>query len=142
MSFQEKSVALMTAIVVVVYGWYFVLVLNDLDGADIGGFPYQGYQGPLLVTVFALVGLAIVGHILIAVIPPYEGDKSDERDKVINVKGEYFGGFALATFAVVALGLAMIEAEYFWIANVILLGLVFSEVISGVARLAMYRRMR
>lgn len=141
MSFQEKSIALMVVIMVVEYGWYFTLVVGQLDTADVGGFPHRGYQGPLLVTVVALVILAVVGHILFAVLPPHEEDRSDERDHLVNMRGEMVGGYVLGTAAFAALVLAMIEAEYFWIANSVLLGLVLSEVVAGVTKLALYRRM-
>lgn len=141
MTFHEKSTALMTVIMAVVYGWYFYLVMSQLDGSGVDGFPYQGYQGPLLVTVIALVVLAVIGHIVIAVLPSYDGDASDERDLAINMRGEYFGGYVLGTGAVVVLLLAMVEVAYFWIANVMLLALVLSEIVTGIVKLSSYRRM-
>lgn len=141
MTFQEKSTALMTAIMAVVYGWYFFLVMSQLNGNGVEGFPYQGYQGPMLVTVIALVVLAVVGHIFLAVLPSYEGDGADERDRVINMRGEYFGGYVLASGAVFVLFLAMVEVAYFWIANTMLAALVLSEIVTGIVKLMSYRRM-
>jgi hypothetical protein len=88
----------------------------------------------MLVTVGALVVLAVVGHILIAVVPPYEGDETDERDRIVNLRGEWVEGFVLATGTLVGLFLAMAEYEAFWTANVLLAGLVLAEVATAASR--------
>jgi hypothetical protein len=137
MSFQGKSTALMLAIVVGVYGWYFITVARWASDTPVAEIAYQPL---MLVTVLALIVLAVGGHILLAVIPPYRGRQQDERDKLIEVKGESIGGIVLGTGAVGGIFLAMAEFDYFWIANTILLGLVLSEVVAGAAKLIYYRR--
>lgn len=137
MSFQEKSTALMLGVVVVVYGWYFATIIGRLADTPVEQIDYQPV---MLVTVGALVVLAIVGHVLIVMSPGYEGDRSDERDRLIDMRGEWIGGFVLATGALLGLFLAMAEYEPFWIANALLAGLVLSEMVSGVAKLMFYRR--
>jgi hypothetical protein len=137
MSFHGKSTALMLAIIIAVYGWYFVTIArwaSDTPVTDIA------YQPLMLATVVVLVVLAIVGHILLAAIPPYEGRQPDERDRLIEARGELIGGYAIGTGAVGGILLAMAEFDYFWIANTILLGLVLSEVVAGAAKLVYYRR--
>jgi len=94
----------------------------------------------MLVTVVVLVVLAAATHIVLAVSDPKGADQSDVRDKEINRFGEYVGGYVLGVGALVVLWLAMIEADYFWIANVMLLALVLSELVSGVTRIVAYRR--
>lgn len=137
MSFQGKSTALMLAIVVGVYGWYFITVARWASDTPVAEIAYQSLMG---VTVLALIVLAIGGHILLAMFPPYRARQADERDRFIEVKGESIGGGVLGTGAVAAIFLAMAEVDYFWIANTILLGLVLSEVVAGVAKLIFYRR--
>ncbi len=137
MSFHGKSTALMLAIVTGVYGWYFVTVAmwaSDTPVAEIA------YQPLMLATVILLVVLAVGGHILLAAVPPYKGREPDERDRLIEARGESIGAFALGTGAIGGLFLAMAEFDYFWIANTILLGLVLSEVVASVAKLIYYRR--
>lgn len=137
MSFHGKSTALMLAIIIGVYGWYFVTVArwaSDTPVTDIA------YQPLMLATVVVLVLLAIGGHILLAAIPPYDGRQPDERDRLIEARGESIGGVALGAGAVGGIFLAMAEFDYFWIANTILLGLVLSEVVAGSAKLIYYRR--
>lgn len=137
MSFQGKSTALMLAVIIGVYGWYFVTVAR---WASVDPVSEIAYQPLMLATVVVLVILAVGGHILLAVIPPYAGRQPDERDRLIEARGESIGGLALGAGAVGGIFLAMAEFDYFWIANTILLGLVLSEVVAGSAKLVLYRR--
>lgn len=138
MSFQEKSTALMLVVMVGVYGWYFAVVGSQLDDPAMRA---AGYKGLMLFTVLALVALAIVGHVVIALVPPRTGDESDERDRIIDLRGEWIGGYVLGTGALAGLFLAMAEFDQFWIANAILLAMVLSEVVTGAAKLVLYRTM-
>ncbi len=143
MSFHEKSNALMLAAMVLVYGVYFALVLGQplMTGAQINtetGLLMS--NGLMLGSVVALVAIAIAGHVLIAVLAPKEADKHDERDKLIEMRGNQRGGFVMAFCAVCAMGLAMIAAAHFWIVNLILAGLVLGEIVKAVSKLVDYRR--
>ncbi|NND43767.1 MAG: hypothetical protein HKN58_00485 [Xanthomonadales bacterium] len=137
MSFQEKSCWAMLVIIAGVYGWYFSSVFDQLGSVALGEI---AYRGPMLYTVVLLIVLAIVAHILIAVTAPKDADASDERDRSINRYGEYIGGYVLGSGALTALGMAMFELPHFWIANVILAGLVLSEIASLLTRIVLYRR--
>ncbi|MGF1617528.1 MAG: hypothetical protein ACFCU2_06915 [Acidimicrobiia bacterium] len=137
MSFQGKSTALMLAILIGVYVWYFVTVARWASDTPVTEIAYQPL---MLATVVILVILAVGGHILLAVIPPYNGRQPDERDRLIEARGESIGGLVLGAGAVVGIFMAMAEFDYFWIANTILLGLVLSEVVAGGAKLIYYRR--
>lgn len=136
MSFEEKSTWGMLATMIIVYGWYFSTIGGDLGG-DVSSIDYQG---TMLVTVLAVVAIAVVFHILIAVVDPKGSDQSDERDRYINRFGEYIGGFVLTAGALAGMGMAMAEFEYFFVANTILAGLVLSEIVSGVTKIVLYRR--
>jgi hypothetical protein len=136
-SFQEKSTALMLGLLVVVYGWYFAVVGSRALAIPVAEVEYRAM---MLVTVVALVAVAIVGHVLIAVLAPREADVTDERDRLVDLRGEWIGGFVLGTGTLAGLLLAMAEADTFWIANVLLAGMVLSEIVTSVARLVFYRR--
>ncbi len=138
MSSEEKSTALMLGVLVAVYGWYFVVVGRRLGELSVSEIPYRG---PMLATVIAVIVLAVIGHILLAVTAPREAGRSDERDRLIDLRGEWIGGFVLGTGTITGLLLAMVEVDFFWIANVLLAGLVLSEVVTSVAKLVFYRRM-
>lgn len=127
----------MLVAMILVYGWYFATVANltgDLAVTEIG------YQGIMLVTVVALVVLAIVGHIAIAIVDPKGADQDDERDRAISRYGESLGGVVLGIGAICALGMTMLEFDYFWIANTLLAGLVLAELTAMTTRLVLYRR--
>lgn len=98
------------------------------------------YRGMLLATVLALGFLAIISHIVIAVVNPKDAETADVRDREINRFGEYVGGYVLGAAAFPALVMAVLETDHFWIANVILAGMVLSELVSLGTRLVLYRR--
>jgi uncharacterized membrane protein YidH (DUF202 family) len=139
MSFQEKSAWIMVTAVLIVYGVYFLTVFDGflwgyVDVATVT------YRSKLAVTTITLIIIAVVAHSLAAWTTPEEADQTDERDKAINRQGEYVGGFVLGALAVMALFLALLELDHFWIANCILLGLVLSELVAGAVKLMLYRR--
>lgn len=137
MSFHEKSAWAMFAIMLAVYGWYFVVLFDRLDDQELREVAYRGM---LLTTVLALVFVAIASHVVLAVINPKETERADVRDREINRFGEYVGGYVLGAAAAVALFMAVLETDHFWIANMILAGMVLSELVSLGTRLVLYRR--
>jgi small-conductance mechanosensitive channel len=143
MSFQEKSNARMLGAIVLVYGIYFALVLGSpvmTDGELNTEIGLLMSNGLILVTVVALVAIAIFGHIVIALLNHKEAGSEDERDKLIEMRGDQRGGFVMGVFAVCAMGLAMIATPHFWIVNTILGGLVAAEIVKAVSKLIDCRR--
>ena len=138
MSFRERSTVLMLAVLLGVYGWYFIHIYRLARISEVNEISYQPL---LLVMVLVLVALSAIGHIVIAMLPSYEGDQSDERDTLISLKGERVGGIVLALGTLSGLFLAMAEFPAFWIAHALLAGLVLAELISGAVKLISYRRM-
>lgn len=127
----------MAAIVLLAYGWYFAVIYQEVSSEAIADIEYQGL---VLVAVIFQVVLGVAVHIVIALTAPKEADRTDERDREISRHGEYLGGYVLTVGALVALALAMFEAEQFWIANVILAGLVLAQLTSLATRIVIYRR--
>ena len=84
--------------------------------------------------------LGIVITIVISAISPKEAGKSDQRDKEIKRMGDYIGQSFVIVGAVSGLIFAWLEADYFWIANVIYLCFVLSALLSTTAKLVAYRR--
>lgn len=137
MTFQQKSTLAMTSILVLVFGWYFTLVFGELASTPASEIAYQGLMIPVIIL---LVVLAAVAHAVIAICAPAEADTHDERDRLIGLRGQQVAQYVLATGTVAGLGLAMVEANAFWIAQVLLAGLVLAEITEGVTRLVLYRR--
>lgn len=138
MSFEEKSTWVMLLTVTGVYSWYFLTILPAWSAA--GEAAVADYRALMLGTVLVLVVVAIVAHIVIAVAAPDESDLIDERDRSIDRYGEYIGGYLAGAAALTGMGMAMYELPHFLIANVILLGLVISEIVTGLVKIYCYRR--
>jgi len=119
------------------YGLYFVWVFNEAANRPVSAIDYQTL---ILVTVVSLVVVAALGHVVIAYSGKQATDVTDERDKLFNLRGEYVGGLVLAAGVLVALAMAMVEYQYFWIAQTLLAALVLAEMTSGVVKVLHYRR--
>jgi drug/metabolite transporter (DMT)-like permease len=137
MSFEEKGTWLYLVIIVTLPIVYLATIAGQVASVPVDEIDYQG---PLLAAIGAAIGLAILGMIAIAISSPAEADKSDQRDKDINRLGEYVGGLVLGFGMIVPFGLAMTEAPYFWIANVMYVVFVIAGLCGTVAKLVLYRR--
>ena len=71
---------------------------------------------------------------------PNDAGKADQRDKEVNRLGEYVGGIVLAVGMIVPFGLAMAEAQHFWIANAMYLAFVVGTLTGTSVKLVAYRR--
>ncbi|MCH7230286.1 hypothetical protein L0U85_05365 [Glycomyces sp. L485] len=119
-----------TITVPVVYTVYILNRLADTTAADIA------YQRPLLIAI----GASILMNMFVAP-PPRKGrDRRDERDKDIHRRGEHIGFYILAFAMIGPFALAMLEAEYFWIASAMYLAYVLNAITASVTKLVLYHR--
>jgi hypothetical protein len=137
MSFEERNTWVDAVISLVAYGAYLAVVLGRAQGVPLAEVPYVG---TMLWTIGAAIAASIVGRIVVAVAWPRDADKRDERDREVYRFGEYVGQWSVAAGAGTALVLAMVEVDYFWIANAIYLAFVLSALLSSAAKLVAYRR--
>ena len=148
MAFEEKLTWVNAIVTVIVAGAYFAIV-----GARLGDTTVDriAYQIPMIVAIVASVVLTIVGTIAAAIGSAVtaeitgegsidEVDRSDERDKDINRRGELAGYYASSIGLIAALALAMTRQDAFWIANAIYMSFVIATVVSSVTKLVLYRR--
>jgi hypothetical protein len=139
MTFEEKSTLTMTGILVLVFGWYFTLVLGPVAGSPAREVAWKGLMVP--VVIFMIV-LATVSHIILAIMFHRQASASpDERDRLIVLRSERIAGYVLALGVWAGIGLALIGAETFWMAQALIASLVLAEVTDGVVKLTLYRRM-
>lgn len=142
MNFHEKSNIAMLVIMLVVYGVYFGGAVLSILSADVP--PEQALaatNATMILTVVVVVVLAIVAHIAIAIVKPSEADDSrDERDKLIEMRGDQRGGVVQSVVSLGALALAMLGEPVWLVANAILAGLVAGEIVKAVSKLIDYRR--
>jgi len=137
MSFREKSTWVLLAVTIIVYGWYFATTLGGALGS---GTPPVVDNVRLFGAVVVMVILSVVAHIVIAILPPKEADAADERDRLIELRGDQRGGSVMTVALFSTLGLALAGASVFWIAHAALAGLVVSELVKAVTKLIDYRR--
>jgi len=137
MPFEEKSTIATTTAMAIAYGLYFAVVARWAATTPAADIVYQ----PLMVlTVVALVALLVLGQVVIALSDPAEAGQRDERDRLIGLRGSTLGGYVLAVGVFLALVMAMVRMDQFYIANVLLLWWVLAELTSGIARIVQYRR--
>ncbi len=133
LTFQEKSLWLMFVSLVAVFGFYFVTVL-PAPAEDV--MPNQ-----VVLFVFAvvvLVVMAIVGNILIAIVD--RRTETDERDRLIGLKGSRNGAYVLATGVFLALCTALVTEGNFLFTHVLLAFWVLAQLVETGSQLFLYRR--
>ncbi|WP_375548444.1 hypothetical protein ABWI01_12285 [Oceanicaulis alexandrii] len=136
MSFQEKSNLVMTVIMVLVFGGYF----GDLGVAVIRGEAEPSQLGmPFIGLTAAIIFYSIIAHIIVAVWSPDEAEDADERDKFIEMRADARSGYVLGAGAILALNLAWLGFDVYWVAHMVLAGLAGAEIFKGVQRAIDYR---
>ncbi|MEC3918547.1 hypothetical protein [Nocardia sp. CDC160] len=136
MPFEEKRTWILGVAAVVSYVIYLVVVLVRAHGR---AFTSVSFAAPLLWAVGGSILVSILGSILVA-ITSREGDRKDQRDKEIDLRGAQIGGAFTALGAGGGLLLTLADADRFWIANAIYLGFTLGAIVSAAAKLIAYRR--
>ena len=138
MSYEEKGVWVFLVIAVAGYGVYLGLVLPRLAaGASVDEVDWVV---PMLWTIGGAIVAAIVGRILVEIVSPSDSTRGDVRDKEIDRLGERVGNSFIVIGGVGALVLAMLDADVFWIANVLYLGFVLAGILASITKLVAYRK--
>ncbi|MFD4675539.1 hypothetical protein ACFWNN_37830 [Lentzea sp. NPDC058450] len=137
MAFEEKRAWALAVIALVGYGVYVVLVLTGRAGGALSDAPYIG---ALLWTILFGIVAGIVSGIWFGIASRNDGLQADERDQEIARVADHVGQSFVVIGGISAMALAMFEAPYFWIANVLYLCFVLSAVIGSMAKIALYRR--
>jgi hypothetical protein len=135
MSFDEKRAWIMAVVSACTYVGYVSIILGRAGHRPLAEVPYAS---TLLWSIAAAIVAMIVLNIA-AAIGPRGGDRKDQRDREIHRLGDYIGQSFVVIGGVAALGMALAEWRYFWIANVIYLGFVLSSLLSSGVKIAAYR---
>lgn len=136
MSYEEKNTWAFGIIAVAGYVTYLVVLLSQSE-TPLTATPYVL---PMLSTIGGAILAGIVAGIVIGILSGRDREKKDQRDRQIYRRGEYIGHAFVLAGAIVALLLAMLEADHFWIANVIYLAFVIAAVAATVVKITAYRR--
>jgi len=137
MTFQEKSALTMTGLLAIVFGGYFTLVLGA-----VARVPQRevGYTALLIVASVVLAVLAAVSHIVLALVFRAQANAFDERDRLVELRSERIAGYVIALGVFAGIGLAMVQVDRFWIAQVLIAALVLAEITDGIIKVVLYRR--
>lgn len=137
MTYEEKGVWVYLVVVLATYGVYLGIVLSQLGTTPASEIDYVA---PLLWTIGASIASAIVLRIIVEIFAPSDKQKSDARDRDIDRTGERLGAWPLIAGALGALVLAIVQADYFWIANALYLGFAAAAVLASIIKISLYRR--
>jgi len=97
------------------------------------------YIAPMLWSIGLAIVASILGTILVSIV--WRGSyRKDQRDREIDRIGEYTGQSFLVFGGLSGLVLAMVEADWFWIANALYLGFVLSAMLGSITKIGLYRR--
>ena len=133
LSFREKSLWLMLLTLVASFGFYFATVLPP-SAADV--VPQQVVL--FVIAVVMLVIMQIVGHILIAIVD--RRAETDERDRLIELKGTRNASYVLATGVFVALCAAMVTDGNFVFTHLLLASWVLAQMVEIGSQLFLHQR--
>ena len=136
MTFDERNTWVYGVIALLAYGVYVGIVLTRADGAPV---VEVAYVVPMLWSIGAAVGAAVLGKVVIAARWPRDANQRDDRDREIDRFGEHVGQSFVVIGLIAALVLAMLNFDDFWIANVAYLAFVLSAALASVAKIAAYR---
>lgn len=137
MSYEERNVWVMFVVSVLAYAVYVVVVLTRAQDVPL---TEVAYVGPLLWSIGGAIIVSILASIAVGLANRRDGHLTDQRDKEINRVGERTGQSFVVIGALAALVLALLEVDWFWIANVIYLCFVLSAIVSSMTKLAAYRQ--
>lgn len=138
MSYEEKGTWVYLVVAVVGYTVYLSLVLPQVAAGV--AVEDVDYVPVMLWTIGGAIVATIVLRILVEIVFPSESTKGDVRDREIDRLGTRVGSSFVVIGALGALVLAMLEADWFWIANLIYLCFVLSALLESITRLVAYRR--
>lgn len=138
MSYEEKGVWVFLVIAVAGYGVYLGIVLPQLvAGVSVDELEYAPV---MLWAIGGAIVAAIVGRILVEIVSPSGSTRGDVRDREIDRLGERVGNSFIVIGGVGALVLALFEAHWFWIANVLYLGFVLAAILASITKIVAYRK--
>jgi hypothetical protein len=136
MPYEEKRAWIMVFVSVTAYAVYAALVLGRADGTAL---TEVSYAATMLWSIGGAILASIVLNIAVAMASAQKNLK-DQRDHEIHQVSQYIGQSFVVIGGVSALGMALAEVDYFWIANVIYLTFLLSAILGSIAKIVAYRR--
>lgn len=139
MTTRQKSTWAVTGIVAAITIWYAVTVIRLVRTQAVSEIDLTG---PLLQVALAATLLAVAAHIALGITSPPDNPGAREYERGIHRDGTQVGWFVLAAATIGGVILVLLEAEGFWVASVLVAGLLTAELTANTTRLVLYRRRR
>ena len=137
MSSEEKSAWVMLVVSLAGYATYLVILAAQAASVSL---METAWVTVMLWTIGGGIVAGMLLNIVFGMFSPKEAGRKDQRDREITRFGDSIGQSFVVIGGVAALILAMLEAPYFWIANVIYLAFVLSAFLGSIVRVIAYRR--
>jgi hypothetical protein len=134
-SFEEKSVWIQLISLTTVLGSYFVVAALMLSK---GVTVLIAFVPLFIVAVVLLVVVLVVGHTIVAIAGRPEG--RDERDRLIKWRAESNSSWIVGLGVFAAITGLIVSVDTVWIAHVLMLSVLLSEVAGLIFQLVYYRR--
>jgi hypothetical protein len=138
MTFQEKSTLAMTGILLLVFGSYFTLVFTVIAASPGRDLAFTGLMVGRLSCCHPRRGFP---HRARRCLPAWNDSGEDERGRFITLRAERTGRYVLAGGVCTGIGLAVVQTDTFWIAQALIGALVLAEVVEGIEKLMLFRRL-
>ncbi len=134
-SFEEKSAWIQLIALVVVLGGYFVTAAHMLRT---GVTEIVAFAPLFIISVVLLVIVLGVSHAVVAILSRVDG--RDERDRLIEWRAESNSSWILGAGVITAVTGLVMQVGGVWVAHLLMLALLASEVAKLVFQLVYYRR--
>jgi hypothetical protein len=138
MTFQEKSQWVTLLGLLVAFGGYFKSAWQTLLPTPVAPDILPDQASLFLAATILLVVILVTGHIVIAIFD--HRTDTDERDRLIELKGERYGSLVLACGVFVTLCTAVYIQGNAIMAHVLLGSWVLAGVVESLTQILMYRR--
>jgi hypothetical protein len=130
MSFKEKSIWVMLLAMLVTVAVY------GLDRWE-GGLDQGSVKG-IAASVIGFVTLAAIGHAIVAATAGRDGDRTDERDLMVERKTDMIGDSALSAVVIGILAYGMIQGDWL-LAHIAFFGLFGAAILKMASMVFLYR---
>jgi hypothetical protein len=134
-SFEERSVWLQLGGLALSFAGY-LFIASRMLASGVTALP--AFAVVLAASVVLLVVLLVVGHVAVAALSRPDG--RDERDRLIEWRGEARSGWLLAAGVIVGLGCMVAGVPNVWTANLLLVSLYLAEMLRLTLQVVDYRR--
>ena len=140
MSFQEKSLWVSLAGLVLAFGGYFYSAFATMLPTPVAKDVLPQHAGLFIAATLVLVVILVAGHVVMALLD--RRTDADERDRSIELRGGKYGSYVLATGVCLALCTVPVPQCNAVMAHVLLGSWVLAQGVEIISQLVIYRRGR